>query len=266
MSHLKPNEILEATISTAEVKAKSSFRKLLILGILAGMFIGLGGLGANMCGYGFLMNAETVGMGKMISGLIFPAGLAMVLLAGAELFTGNNMMLTAVLDKKITAGAMLRNWVIVYFSNLIGAMLVALITAYSGILHTGDDLLLMTTIEIAIAKSSLAFGPAFLRGILCNFLVCIAVWMATGAKDTAGKVLALFFPIWLFVTCGFEHSVANMFFIPVGIFANNGIVPGAECLTWFNFFVTNLIPVTLGNIVGGSIFVGAVYWYAYKKA
>lgn len=263
MTHLKPNEILDAQIAAAQVKAGGSFGRLLILGILAGMFIALGGMGANMCSYGFLLQPETTGIGKMLSGLIFPAGLAMVLLCGAELFTGNCMMFAAVLDKKITIGGMIRNWVIVYFSNLIGAMLVAWICVHSGLLHTGADLLQQATINIAVSKSSLSFGDAFLRGILCNFLVCMAVWAATGAKDTAGKVLGLFFPIWVFVTCGFEHSVANMFFIPAGIFAEGGMEAG---LNWFDFFITNLIPVTLGNIVGGSIFTGAAYWFAYKKA
>lgn len=263
MSHLKPMEILEATIAAAEVKAKGSLAKLMVLGILAGMFIALGGMGANMCGYGFFLKPETTGIGKMITGLIFPAGLSMVLLCGAELFTGNCMMFAAVLEKRITAAAMLRNWVIVYFSNLIGAVLIAWMCAECGLLHTGADLLQQVTINIAVAKESLSFGDAFLRGVLCNFLVCIAVWAATGARDTVGKVLALFLPIWLFVTCGFEHSIANMFFIPIGIFADAGAEAG---LSWLDFFVTNLIPVTLGNIVGGSIFTGAAYWYALKKA
>lgn len=259
MSQKNPQQILEATIDSAVKKTGYSVKQLILLGLMAGFFIAIAGAGANMGAYRFLIEPLTNGIGKMISGLIFPAGLMMVVFAGAELFTGNNLMLAAVLDRKITAGAMVKNWVIVYCANLIGSMAVAFLVAYSGLLGTGDGMLESVTVSIAASKTALPFGQAFARGILCNFLVCIAVWMGNGADSTVGKIFSLFFPIWLFVTAGFEHSVANMFFIPAGIFA------GGAGLTWSGFFINNLIPVTLGNIAGGSIFVAGIYYMALKK-
>lgn len=263
MKQLKPQEILEATINAAVTKSQLSVRRMIILGILAGAFIALAGAGANMAGYYLLAYPATNGLGKMISGCIFPAGLIMVVFAGAELFTGNNLMLAAVLDKKITVKAMLRNWIVVYLANLAGSILVAWMVSCSGLLETGGGMLKEVTISIAAAKTALPFGQAFVRAILCNFLVCMAVWLATGADSTVGKIFSIFFPIWLFVTAGFEHSVANMFFIPAGLFADGGATAG---LTWGSFFIGNLLPVTLGNLIGGSLLVGGTYYYAYKKA
>lgn len=235
--------------------------KLILLGFMAGCFIALAGAGSNMGAYYFLSDSVTVGIGKMVSGLIFPAGLIMVVFAGAELFTGNNLMIAAVLERKISAGAMLKNWIIVYIANLAGSVFIAWAVVYSGLLGTGEGMLEQVTVSIAASKVNLDFGQAFVRGIFCNFLVCIAVWVGTGADSTIGKLFALFFPIWLFVTAGFEHSIANMYFIPAGIFADGGMTAG---LTWTGFFVNNLIPVTLGNIVGG-VFVGIVYYFVYRK-
>lgn len=194
----------------------------------------------------------------MVSGLIFPAGIILVVLAGAELFTGNNLMFAAVLDKKITVAAMCKNWVVVFFGNFAGSVFVAWMVSASDLLSTGDGMLRDVTISIAAAKVSLTFGQAFLRAVLCNLLVCLAVWMAAGADSTIGKIFALFFPIWLFVTAGFEHSVANMFFIPVAMFSGADIEVGA-------FLAGNLLPVTLGNIVGGSILTAGAYYFAYRR-
>jgi len=263
MKQLKPSEILDATIAAAEVKAGGSLQRLFMLGIMAGMFIALGGAAANMGSYYFALSPETAGIAKFISGLIFPAGLMMVVLGGAELFTGNNLMFVGVLDKKITVGAMLRNWLIVYISNFVGSMIVVLIVVYGGQLETGGGLLEQVTISIAAGKANIEFWPALLKGILCNVLVCIAVWMGTGADSTVGKIFAMFFPIWAFVTGGYEHCIANMYFVPAGILADGGATAG---LTWTNFWVQNMIPVTIGNILGGSIFTGAAYYFAYKKA
>jgi len=263
MTQLKPNEILDATIAAGVTKASGSLMKLCLLGFMAGMFIALGGAGANMASYYFALTPETAGIAKFVSGLIFPAGLCMVVLAGAELFTGNNLMFAAVLDKKITIGAMLRNWVIVYLSNFVGSMFVVFIVVYGGQLTTGGGLLEQVTISIAAGKANIEFWPALLKGILCNVLVCVAVWMGTGADSTVGKIFAMFFPIWLFVTGGYEHCVANMYFVPAGILADGGATAG---LTWANFWINNMIPVTIGNILGGSIFTGAIYYFTYKKA
>lgn len=260
MTHLKPNVILEAVMNSAVDKSQSSIRKLALLSLLAGAFIALAGTGANMAGFYFLARPETAGLGKLLSGLIFPAGLMMVVLAGAELFTGNNLMIAAVLDKRITIGGLLRNWAVVYLGNLAGAVFVAWLMAQSGLFSTGDGLLGQVTADIAASKASLDFTSAFIRGILCNFLVCIAVWMASGASSSGGKAVCLFFPIWLFVTAGFEHSIANMYFIPAGIFAEGT----SQALNWGGFW-GNLLPVTLGNLVGGCLFVGCSYYFALRE-
>ena len=262
MSQKKPQEILEITIDAAAAKAGLSAKQMILLGLMAGFFIALAGAGANMGAYYLLTDSATAGLGKMLSGLIFPAGLLMVVFAGAELFTGNNLMVAAVLDKRIGIGSMLRNWCIVYLANLVASVCVAWLVVQSGLLSTGDGLLEQVTVSIAVSKVNLTFGQAFIRGIFCNFLVCIAVWMASGADSTIGKVFSLFFPIWLFVTAGFEHSIANMFFIPAGIFAAGS----SAGLTFTGFILNNLIPVTLGNIAGGSILVAGIYYFTYKDA
>ncbi len=263
MKQLKPEEILEQTINSGVAKSEGSFRKLFLLGIMAGMFIAFGGAAANMCSYYFLSNPATAGIGRMISGLIFPAGLVMVVLAGGELFTGNCMMIAGVIDGKISVKGMLRNWVIVYISNFIGGIIIAWAFVCSGLIGTGDGMLEAVTVSSAAAKVSLPFGQAFLRGILCNILVCIAVWIGTGADSTVGKIFGMFFPIWAFVAAGYEHSVANMYFVSAGLFAADG---GASIgLTWPAFLINNLIPVTLGNIAGGGIMVAAVYYFALKE-
>ncbi len=262
MSQKKPQEILEITIDAAAAKAGLSAKQMILLGLMAGFFIALAGAGANMGAYYLLADSATAGLGKMLSGIIFPAGLLMVVFAGAELFTGNNLMVAAVLDKRIGIGSMLRNWCIVYLANLVASVCVAWLVVQSGLLSTGDGLLEQVTVSIAVSKVNLTFGQAFIRGIFCNFLVCIAVWMASGADSTIGKVFSLFFPIWLFVTAGFEHSIANMFFIPAGIFAAGS----SAGLTFTGFILNNLIPVTLGNIAGGSILVAGIYYFTYKDA
>ena len=262
MQQLKPAEILEVTIQSRVNRAAYSFRQLIMLGFLAGAFISLAGAGANMAGFYFLADPATSGIGRMISGIIFPSGLIMVFLAGGELFTGNNMMIAAVLDKKISISSMLRNWLVVYLANLISSMIIAWLIVYSGMLNAGDGLLNEVTVGIAVSKVSLSFGQAFVRAIFCNFLVCLAVWIANGADSTIGKIFGIFFPILLFVTAGFEHSVANMFSIPIGIFADSGATAG---LTWTAFLVNNLLPVTLGNIAGGGFFVTGTYYLAYKR-
>lgn len=272
---LKPKEILECTIDSAVVKAEGGFTKLLILGILAGGFIALAAEGSNMAAFNLFADPETYGLGKVLAGSIFGTGLMLVVLAGGELFTGNTMMLAALCDRRITAYRMLRNWVIVYAGNLVGSLLVAWMMAHSGLFNSGGEMLGAVTVNIAVYKVQLSFSQGFILGILCNWLVCLAVWMAAGTASMVGKIFAIFFPIWLFITSGFEHSVANMYYIPAGIFANQlnphyaqllGLSEDAlSYLTWQGFFVNNLIPVTLGNIVGGGVLVAMAYWYAYKK-
>ena len=227
-----------------------------------------------MAAFGLFAKPETYGLGKFVAGLIFPVGLILVLLAGAELFTGNNLIIAAALEKKVSLTAMFKNWLAVYIGNFIGSVFIAFLIVKSGQLSSGANLLGGITIKIAYGKVSLSFVQAVFLGIMCNWLVCLAVWLCYGAKDMTGKMLAAFFPIWLFITSGFEHSVANMYYIPAGIFSKS--VPAyaaasglsAEALSninWANFFIKNLMPVTLGNIIGGAFFVGAFYWICYKK-
>lgn len=188
------------------------------------------------------------------------------------------MILAAVLEKKVSMKAMLKNWFFVYFGNFIGSIFIAYMMYKSGLFSSGDNMLGAVTIKIAAYKVGFTFMQAFFLGIMCNWLVCLAVWMAYGAKDMTGKIFATFFPVWLFITSGFEHSVANMYYIPAGIMAKEnktladaaavlGVTPEKlSHLNWDMFFTHNLIPVTLGNIVGGGVFVAAVYWYVYIRS
>jgi len=269
-----PAEILEVTVQKGITKASTPVWKLLCLGFLAGVFIAFASEGSNMAAFGLFAKSETYGLGKFVAGLIFPVGLILVLLAGAELFTGNNLIIAAVLEKKVSFSAMIKNWLAVYIGNFIGSVFISFLIVKSGQLSSGASLLGGITIKIAYGKVSLSFVQAVFLGIMCNWLVCLAVWLCYGAKDMTGKMLAAFFPIWLFITSGFEHSVANMYYIPAGIFsksvsayaAASGL--SAEALSninWANFFIKNLMPVTLGNIIGGAFFVGMFYWICYKK-
>lgn len=272
---LKPAEILDFTINLAVDKVAGSFMKLLTLGFLAGAFIAFAAEGSNMAAFNLLADPNTYGMGKALAGAIFGTGLMLVVLAGGELFTGNTLILAALCEKKVTIGKMLRNWAIVYSGNLLGSLFIAYLMFNSGLFSSGGDMLGVVTLKIAVYKVNLSFTQAFYLGILCNWLVCLAVWMAFGADTMAGKILAIFFPIWLFITSGFEHSVANMYYIPAGILAKtneafcqlSGLSDSAlASLTWISFFRDNLLPVTLGNIVGGGVLVAMAYWYSYKKA
>lgn len=273
MNHLKPADILERILESAEVKSKMPLKRLIIFGIFAGVYIAFAGAGANMASFNLLANPETFGLGKILSGTIFTAGLIMVVLGGAELFTGNTTMLAAVVHRRITLSSMLKNWVIVYICNLIGGVLIAVMVSYSGGLGAGDGMLGAMTVRIAAGKVNMDFGQALVSGIMCNWLVCMAVWLSTGAQTTVGKIFSIFFPIWLFVTAGFEHCVANMFFIPAGIFAKeselflsiSGI--GSEDLsnlTWGGMLVNNMLPVTVGNIIGGAVCVAIGYYTALQ--
>lgn len=275
MKHSKPIEILEATVDAGVAKAESSFIKLLILGILAGAYIAFAGLSSTLASYGLLAESTTFGLGKMLAGTIFAGGLIMVVLAGAELFTGNSLITLALLERKTNLIKMARNLIIVYISNFIGAIIVVAIAHHINLFGVGDGLMGAISVKIATGKVNMTFSQCLLSGVLCNWLVCLAVWCATGGKTTIDKVGAIFFPIWIFVICGFEHCIANMYYIPAGIFAasNEAYVAlsgvSAEAfdnLNWAGMFINNMLPVTIGNILGGSVFVAAAYWLALKKS
>lgn len=262
-----PKEVAQNVIGIGKMKATNAPAKLFLLGILAGMFIALAAVGANTAS-SVIENASAA---KLVGACIFPVGLAMVLLAGSELFTGNNLIIVAVLEKEVTVGQMLKNWLFVYVGNFVGSMLVAVLINASGQLDLFGGALAVTTMKVAATKASLNFGKALVLGILCNFLVCIAVWISFAAKTVVCKMAGIFMPIMLFVLAGFEHSVANMYYVPSGLLALGNYADAAAGianignLTWGNFFVNNLIPVTIGNIIGGVVLVGMMYWAIYLK-
>lgn len=271
--YLTPAEITAYVIEAGQKKTHLKWNKQLVLGILAGAFIAFASAGSNAAIY----NITSLGVGKALGGALFSTGLMLVLLAGGELFTGNCLALVSCVEKKSRWTALFRNWFMVYLGNFIGSMIVVLLITGSGQLNFSHGLLGGFTLKTAVYKTSLTFGNAFFMGILCNWLVCLAVWLCYGGKDMAGKILAIFFPIWLFITSGYEHSVANMYYIPAGLLAKSNplfveealslgaTMEGINHLTWGNFLLGNLLPVTLGNIVGGCLFVGLAYWFVYKK-
>jgi formate/nitrite transporter len=268
--YLDPKEIAEKFVETGCKKANLPSYKLLLLGILAGAFIAFAAEGSNVA----IHTISSVGLGKALAGAIFATGLMMVVITGAELFTGNTLIVVSCIEGQSKWINMLRNWFFVYLGNFLGSLVIVLLIFYSGQLDFSNGLLGGFTIKVAVYKTGLSFAKAFFMGILCNWLVCLAVWMASAAKDITGKLLAIFFPIWLFIASGFEHSIANMYYIPVGILAKTNaswaqaavsLGVTSEKLIHLNWetFLGNLIPVTLGNIVGGSVFVGMIYWGSF---
>ena len=256
MNVFTPAEITANYADTGAKKASSPVWKLLLLGILAGFLIGMGSAVTNTATHAI----SNVSAARIICGLLFPFGLGMVMLTGAELFTGNCMIPISVLEHKTSIGSMLKNWICVYIGNFIGGILLAIGCAYFGQFDYSDGGLAVYTIKVAASKCSIVFPNAVVMGFFCNLLVCIGVLCATSAKDTAGKIIGAYIPVAFFVICGFEHCVANMYYVPAGLFAMN--VPkyaqlAAEAgidtsmLTWGNFLVRNLLPVTIGNILGG---------------
>jgi formate/nitrite transporter len=264
-----PKTIAETVASTVSVgKATSPWLSVLVLGILAGAYIGFGGLLSSTVT--FDMAAQVgIGLTKFLAGSAFSLGLMLVVIAGAELFTGNNLMVSSVMTKNITFGTMAERWSLVYVANFIGSIVLALVFYFSGLWKTGNGALGSAAVGIAFGKVNLGFVEALVRGIGCNWLVCLAVWMALASRQIIGKIFAIFFPIMGFVAIGFEHCVANMYFIPTGIFLHQwaGIAgPTAfdpASLNWISFLWKNLLPVTIGNIIGGAVFVGMSYWSAY---
>ncbi len=266
-----PQTIAETVAQSVGVKkATSSWISVFVLGILAGAYIGFGGLLSTTVTFDMAKNFG-IGFTKFLGGAAFSVGLMLVVIAGAELFTGNNLMVTSTLAREITFGTMVKRWMLVYMANFIGSIILALLFYGSGLWRTGGNALGAASVSIAYGKVNLDFWEALIRAIGCNWLVCLAVWMALAARQTVGKIFAIFFPIMAFVAIGFEHSVANMYFIPTGIFLRTwGGIPAPDgtypyTLSWGSFVVRNLIPVTIGNIIGGGVFVGMSYWGAYLK-
>lgn len=266
-------EVIEQNIQNGIKKTNLTTKKLILLGIAAGFFIGIGAEASSLAMHGI----SNVGLARTVAGAVFPIGLMLIVLLGGELFTGNCLISMAVYDKKAKLKGMIRNLTIVYISNFIGAALMAWMINNCGQLNFSDGGAGAFTIKVALGKVGIDPIQAIVSGILCNVLVCLAIFMAATAKDVAGKCIAIFFPIFVFVISGFEHCVANMYYIPAGIFAAHNPLYAAkatelygitaEQLSGLNFgtMFSNLVPVTIGNVIGGMVFVGLLYWYLYRK-
>jgi formate/nitrite transporter len=269
-----PSEIAKRIAEVSQKKSALDSFRLFVLAILAGAFIGLGAEFFTLVVHDSNL---PLGLTKLVGGLVFSLGLILIVLAGAELFTGNTLMVMGFVEGKISAVGLLRSWAIVYMGNFIGSLGLVVLMYYSAQWALNGSKVGAQALLIANGKVNLDFSIAFVRGILCNVLVVLAVWLCFGARTTTDKILAVIFPITAFVASGFEHCVANMYFIPMGMVLKGqpSVVAAAKAmsgaslavgnLTWYGFIVRNLIPVTLGNFVGGSLLVGLVYWSVYLR-
>lgn len=274
LNFFTPEEVMEVNLRSGDGKTKHPVLKLVLLGILAGAFVSFGAVASGIA----MQGIANFGMSRLVAGCIFPVGLMMITFVGGELFTSSCMMIAGVLDKRFGVFTMVRTLVYLYLSNLIGAAVVAVLVYFSGVLNYSGGAIGAHAINVAYGKASIAPVAGICSGILCNILVCIATLKATAAKDIAGKVWAIFFPIMLFVLCGFEHCVANMYYLIVGMLAsmNDKYVAVCEQLYGLNAadigstiniggFFANQIPVTIGNILGGMVFVAIPLYVIHKS-
>ena len=266
-----PAEIAARVAATCIAKTRLNLLQTATLGVLGGAFIAFGAMA-----YTLVVTDSALGFGptRLVGGLAFSVGLILVIVGGAELFTGNNLLVMGWAEGCIGTRALLANWLVVYVANLVGAGATAVLAWLAGVYALGDGAVGATALGIAAGKVDLGFAEAFFRGLLCNVLVCLAVWLCFAARDVTGKVLAILFPVATFVALGFEHSVANMYAIPAGwlaaqeatVIAHGGAASGLSDRLDLAGFVANLVPVTLGNIVGGGGFVAFVYHLVYRRA
>jgi formate transporter len=272
---LPPPEMAEKAVAIGNRKAGGNATNLFLLGVLAGAFIAFGAIFATIVSAG-AKDMLSYGVARLLGGLAFTLGLILVVISGAELFTGNNLMTMAWAKKQISTGSLLRNWGIVFLGNLTGSVAIAGIMFISGEYTYGSGAIGANILSIGEAKTSLGFIQAVALGILCNMLVCLAVWMTYSGRSTTDKIMAIIAPIACFVAAGFEHSVANMYFIPMALLVKNFAKPAFFLsiqkvpadfphLTVQNFLIANLLPVTIGNIIGGGIFIGLAYWFIYLR-
>jgi formate/nitrite transporter len=265
---LPPKDVARKAESVGVTKAQMPWPDVFALSVLAGAFIALGAIFATTVASG---DGVPYGVTRLLAGLTFTLGLVLVVVAGAELFTGNNLIVMAWASRRVSTTRLLANWSVVWVGNFVGATATAVLVYFSRQYEFGG--VGQTALSIAAAKTSLGFGQAIALGMLCNALVCLAVWLTYGAHTTTDKVVAIVLPIAAFVAAGFEHSVANMYFISIGLLIKSdesfvaGLDPAPDLtqLTWQSFFADNLLPVTIGNIVGGAVMVGAVYWFVYLR-
>ena len=291
MSEIRIDALLPQEMATrAEYlgvrKAEMPFLRMFMLAVLAGAFISLGAIFSTTVSAGSMaINTPTgdaafstglpYGVTRLLAGFVFSLGLILVVVGGAELFTGNNLIVMAWASGKVTTRALLRNWGIVYLGNFVGAVGTVVLMFFTRQYTFGSNAVGITALRTGVAKCDLTFLQAIALGILCNGLVCLAVWLSYSARSTVDKILAILFPITAFVAAGFEHSIANMYFVPYALFikmfdagfitAVSDKVPQLEKLTWQTFLVNNLLPVTIGNILGGAVLVAAVYWTIFLR-
>jgi formate transporter len=265
-----PSEIASLVETRGVAKAHAPALTTFVLAVVAGAFIALGAVLSTT-----VVTGSSLGYGptRWLAGVAFSLGLILVVVAGAELFTGNNLIVMSVVAGHVPLGRLLRNWAIVYVGNAIGALSVVGIATVAEWWRLGDTSVGVTALSTAAAKTDLSFTAVFGRGVLANALVCLAVWLATGGRSVLDKVVAIVFPVSAFVAAGFEHSIANMFFIPMGlVLRRNDEVVAAAHLPAHQLasldvggMLTNLASSTLGNIIGGSVLVGLVYWFVYRR-
>ena len=253
-------------------KASLDMLSTLTLAILAGAFIALGGVFATTALAG--SGQAPWGQARVLAGVVFSLGLILVTVGGAELFTGNNLIVMAWASGRITPGALVRNWALVFAGNFVGAVATACLVFVAGTHHAGGGAFGVAALRIAVPKLELGWAQAVALGILCNTLVCLAVWLTYSSRTTTDRILAIIFPISAFVAAGFEHSIANMYFVPLALFIGaldpafviaTGVDTHALGLGWAGFLWRNLLPVSIGNVIGGSLLVGAVYWSVYLR-
>lgn len=265
---LGPGEVCNYVEEMGVTKSKNRFLQTLVLAFLAGMFISLGAFASQVASH----SITNFGLAKLIAGIVFPIGLMFVVICGAELFTGNCLLSVAYAERRISIIDLLRNLLIVFIGNYIGAVFITLLIYFSGAFSLNDAALGGYILKVAYKKSTMGFGKAFASGVLCNVLVCLSVWGSYASKDIVGKIFMAFFPIMAFVITGFEHCVANMYYLTAGLLAKGTeeyIAASHLSLEQvskidISHIFSNLIPVTLGNFVGGGILIGLSYWFIYK--
>jgi len=281
---LLPAEIAQKAEAVGVKKAGMPFWSVFALAVLAGAFVALGAVFATTLTAGSLntkgvdgilvsTTGLTYGLTRLLAGLAFTLGLVLVVISGAELFTGNNLIVMAFMGGKVSLGRLLRNWGIVYLGNFVGSVLTAGLMLLTRQYTFGGGAVGVNALTIAAAKVNFTFVQAVALGILCNALVCLAVWMTYGARSTTDKIAAIILPITAFVAASLEHSVANMYYLPIALlikqfdpgFTAEHVVAGMEKLSWGSFLSANLLPVTIGNIIGGAVLVGLVYWFVYLR-
>jgi formate/nitrite transporter len=260
---LTPAESIQSVIASGRRVLHQSVSRTFVLSLLAGFYISFGAQLSTIVGQD-ASQFYGQGMARILAGSVFSIGLMFVVICGAELFTGNSLLAAAVLHGEISWKKLFENWTIVIIGNFLGALFFAWLMFETRLWEScgvADQ-----AIKTAALKCRLSFPVAFVRAILCNWLVCLAVFMATAARDVPGKLLACYVPIMTFVASGFEHSIANMYFIPTGLFLSQELVRPEKNLNWYGFMIDNLVPVTLGNIVGGVVFVAGAYWYVHNQS